>query len=231
VVAAAIREVTGLDWHGGRLVETGIHREPLRRRPMIAVKAAQMADRDDRGLAELNALIAAGESGEARRRRAAWVAIQQALREGRKAERAKRREERAIQAASTLFGPGLVRAGLVKRQAMVNRVEGVKALVRQEISSESPSLPDLSQEQMKTLSGVFMRLGLELPDLDTAEGRSFAWGVVRGRAAEFRRLAAVSATEPTEDPQVGAAPSVLPPAGLEAPSHSSQGKRFSNGGR
>lgn len=110
IVAGAINDVArdnGVElpagWHGGRLVETGIDRPAKRRRPIVAIKAAERATADDRGLAQINRLIDAGHGDEVAIRRADWVrrskearALRDASRERDRQHRAKLRQENAM---------------------------------------------------------------------------------------------------------------------------------------
>ncbi|HVI52080.1 MAG TPA: MobA/MobL family protein [Candidatus Sulfotelmatobacter sp.] len=83
VVAAAVNDVTGLNWHGGRLEETGIDRPAKRRLPMAAYKGT-LAARED-GPASTNTLIDQGAYELVRRRRADWVSGKQKQRQAKKA--------------------------------------------------------------------------------------------------------------------------------------------------
>ncbi len=100
VVATAIRDVTGLGWHGGRLEETGINRPAKARLPMAVYKAQEarqagqqtkIRELDNPGPTHTNRLIDERRYVEAQRGRDEWIAANRATQIQRRAEKQVRR--------------------------------------------------------------------------------------------------------------------------------------------
>lgn len=115
IVADTINRICGLDWHGGRLAETGIDRPAKARLPMSVYKGLQAAED---GPVSTNSMIDAGAYQEAQERRKAWVEAQQGARAEKRLQAAQRHQER------------LAKVGLVPVAAVAEARNRAAELVR-----------------------------------------------------------------------------------------------------
>lgn len=138
VVAGVVNQVTGLDWHGGRLEETGIDRPARKRLPEAAYKRVHLLDRDT-GLARANAEIDAGLGDQVVARRRAWVLGEQERRMAAAMAEEAQRDERRRARIKHLGGVprGDLRALAAAKEPI--RVAGVVYLPQANPKPPSPS--------------------------------------------------------------------------------------------
>lgn len=186
IVAGGIKAITGLDWHGGRLAETGIDRPAKVRLPMGVYK--RIGANQAVGMpAESNILIDSGLYEEVRMFRAEWVADQKRQREERQRQAAEARLKKAQDRLAALGTPVIPEAE-AKRREQAAHEKGV--VVGQSAVPASPPAPrPLSERQALYVRDTHAHLAIELPDLTTAEGQSIAWATVRAakQAAELTK--------------------------------------------
>jgi len=195
VVAEAIRDVTGLGWHGGRLEETGINRPAKARLPMAAYKALQARQA---GPAHTNMLIAEGRYAAAQRGRDEWVAASRAALTQRQAERQARRLVR-IERMSAIDKDVLRTAAAEGRL----RVNGKMMVPADSVKDEIDQLRAATSRQAAMILAIAKEAGVEVsPDqLERLDGGDLVAAVRRAKAgdrADFEARIAAAETRAAE---------------------------------
>ncbi|MBF0335478.1 MAG: hypothetical protein HQL40_17840 [Alphaproteobacteria bacterium] len=179
LVAGAVNQVCGLNWHGGRLEETGIDRPAKARLPMAVYKRLQA---DPAGPAHTNAMIDAGAHQEVVQARKAWVKAQQRVRTEKAAQEARKREERAREKGfvpKTEADEWKAKAFefVKKRNEKSKKVKELEAVVAELKSTQANRAADLEPAtgaQMKIVVDLQRKTGMDIlhanPEIEMNKG-------------------------------------------------------------